>query len=86
MLSFVNLLLIPYITLYIQFRRGVIGSEVKPMLAGRYAVSVVANVILTFGCMNVIRIFTGIYAYPDSQTYTIVAVPVAVICAYAYEK
>ncbi len=81
----VNLFCIPFISLYIAFKR-----ENEPMVFGlkavmRYAIYVVLNVIVSFLCLKVTQILIGLDPSPESQAYTLAASVIAFLIPYVHE-
>lgn len=85
MIEFLNMFLVPFISLGIIVKRDNISKQLSFDLVMLFAGMAVANAVGVFFVMQLIKALVGIYAYPNSQTYTIVAAVVAVIVPFVRE-
>ncbi len=79
MIEFFNLFIVPVISLGICVRRSKMNMSFSFEMLFLYAKMAVSNAVAVFFVMQVIKALVGVYAYPNSQTYTLIAAFVALI-------
>ncbi len=85
MIEFVNILLVPVITLSVLYRRSGKPFEKSFTCLKEYVYAVIAVLIATFAIIKVAESLIGIGPTPESPVYTIPAVIVAFVLPYIYE-
>ena len=85
MISFVNLLIIPFITCGIWSRRKVFSLDFSFESLGIYSMAVALNMIVCYIGAHLIMRITGDYPFSDQQIYTIMSFVAAVLIAYITE-
>ncbi len=82
-MEYFNLFLIPLISLGMIVKRENYSTKMSFELVMMYAEVAVANAIMVFCLMHLLKAIIGIYAFPDSQTYSVVALFMAIIIPLA---
>lgn len=84
MLEFINLFLVPFISVNIFYKREKYEKKLDASFLVRYALCVVAVYFCTYLVMSVTRIAIGISGDQTSSFYSMVAIMVSFIVPYIY--
>ena len=83
-IPFVNVFLVPMLTLYIHYKRQKKEFVFSLQAVLQYGIIVVINILITKILFMGIRLLTGKDINHDAVTYTMLAVVVAVLLPYCY--
>ncbi len=85
MLSFLNVFVVPVITLSIYSRRFGVSIEKNAKTLVHYCISVIWVTIMTYVAIELMKTLVGIAPILESHLYTIIASVVAFVLPYCYE-
>ena len=85
MLEFINLFLVPFITVSIIHKRDRVENALNAAFIIRYALCAIAVYVCTYVVMSITTLAIGIGGDTTSNLYLFVSIVVAFIIPYAYE-